>query len=142
MDLKPYFTSNVELSFFNTEKDNQDIVNFMDLTPMRISGIELLYDRRPSFQKLLRCQSSTYMTIIAWLNKKTAGLFSLSSQKKWINGKKVSCGYIGDFRTDGSKEVAKFWRKNYGELLKVISSDIELGRPQYYLTAILKKAVL
>ncbi len=141
MDLKPYFTSNTEISFFNPDKDNQDVLKFMDLIPMRMGGIELLYDRRPSFQRLLQCQSSNYMTILASHKQKTAGLFSLSSQKKWINGEKISCGYIGDFRTDGSKDVAKLWRKNYGELLKAISSNDDLGKPQYFLTAILKKNV-
>lgn len=106
---------------------------------MRIGGIELLYDRSPDYQALLRSQGPAQLTILAEENKELLFVYSFSAGKKWIHGKLESCAYIGDFRTNRSRKAATVWRKYYAEFLRVMKSDPEYGGPKYVLTAILKK---
>ncbi|QDK38633.1 hypothetical protein [Bdellovibrio sp. NC01] len=141
MDLKSYFAENKDLILFDYARDNQKVLDFMNAAPMRLSGIELLYDRSPSFPRLLECQAAKYMTVMGWQKERVSGFFSMSVQQKWVHGQKASCAYIGDFRTDGTRAAAKLWRKAYAEILNLIKADESFDRPQYFLTAILKKNI-
>lgn len=152
MDLKTYFKSQSEIELFESQfgphqeehrknnNDNADVLSFMKKSPMRLGGIDLLYDRSPDFQELLKCQAPQYFTFLSRNSeKKIKGFFSISVAQKWIHGQKVFCGYIGDFRTDLSRASAKTWRRVYAEILKAVQNDSSLNKPQYFLTAILKK---
>lgn len=141
MDLKSYLSQQKEIHVFDVTSDNQDVLSLLGAAPMHIGGIDLLYDRKPDFSKLLECQSPLYKTFLGRRGEKINGFFSMSFQKKWIQGQKVSCAYIGDFRTDNSRSVARLWRQSYGEILKLVQQDNECGKPQYFLTGILKKNV-
>lgn len=121
-------------------EDNQAVLAFMEKSAMTVGGLELTYDRSPEFSRLLKYQSPRYYTFIG-KNKarEIMGFFSITLANKWFNGEKKACGYIGDFRTDFSREAAKTWRKAYAEILRSLNKDHKLGNPQYFLTAILKK---
>lgn len=136
MDLKPIISFDPHLDIFESSRDELEIQSLMKKSPMNVGGISLLYDRSPHFQSLLRLQSSQFATFLGRnLQKKIMGVSSVSWRPCWLNGKKVSVGYLGDFRTDLSRRSALLWRKSYGQILENL---INL-EPQYFLTAILKK---
>lgn len=142
MDLKDFLSEYPNLEILNSSQQNDELLSFMEKSPMRIGGIELLYDRRPIFNRLLQCQCGIYFTLIARGTKKQVmGLFSLSVTKKFIHGEKINCAYIGDFRTDGSRQAAHLWRKEYARLIEILKKDESIYCPQYFLTAVLKKNV-
>ena len=124
MDLKDFLSEYPNLEILNSSQQNDELLSFMEKSPMRIGGIELLYDRRPIFNRLLQCQCGIYFTLIARGTKKQVmGLFSLSVTKKFIHGEKINCAYIGDFRTDGSRQAAHLWRKEYARLIEILKKD-------------------
>lgn len=140
MDLKQYLDGHSDIALYDSTHDNEQVLNFMARAPMRVGGVELLYDRSPQFERLLTCQAPLHATFLGkTLENKIMGFFSVSVTDKWIHGLKTSCAYIGDFRTDNSRKSAVTWRRAYAELLKVLSVDESLGKPVYFLTAILKK---
>ncbi|MBK9323771.1 MAG: hypothetical protein IPM97_12650 [Bdellovibrionaceae bacterium] len=139
MDLRGYLDSQTDISQFDEARDNEDLLAFMEKSSMRVGGIELLYDRAPNFSRLLRCQGSQYLTFVARnKQKKILGFFSISTTQKWVYGRKVVCGYIGDFRTDNSRQSALLWRRSYARILGAVQNEKSLGAPSYFLTAILK----
>lgn len=140
MDLTNYLQENLQVSLLTSTQDNHDVLELMAKSPMNVGGIELLYDRAPQFSDLLKCQNSYSRTFLGrHRDGKLFGFFSVSTGKKWYQGKKVDCGYIGDFRTDNSRASAVFWRKSYAQILAHVQSSAEAGLPKYFLTAILKK---
>lgn len=142
MDLKDFLSEYPNLEILNSSQQNEELISFMDKSPMRLGGIELLYDRRPLFNRLLQCQGGKFFTLIGRSTKhQVMGLFSLSVTKKIIHGEKINCAYIGDFRTDGSRQAAHLWRKEYARLIEIIKKDKSINCPQYFLTAVLKKNV-
>lgn len=122
------------------QNQNDQVLELMSKSPMRLGGIDLIYDRSPHFQGLLTAQGENFLTLLS-LDKfqKVSGCFSLSTSVKYIHGKKISCAYIGDFRTNGDRSVAKLWRTEYKRILEIFKNEESLRRPQYFLTAVLKK---
>lgn len=140
MDLDRFLQENSYLQIFAEERDESEVLQFMAAAPMRVGGIELIYDRSPKFQKLLKFQSDVFLTLVARHDDhKILGIFSVSIADKYIGGKKVKCAYIGDFRTDNSRASSQLWRKHYAQIIQAIRSDSKLGQPQFFLTAILEK---
>lgn len=140
MDLKNWLQQESFLKEFSSPQDESKVQNLLAKASMNVGGIELLYDRSPEFQRLLRYQASEYLTV---LGENPAGdllgFFSLSFAKKWISGAKQQCGYIGDFRISNSKQAALIWRKSYPKILQRLQQTST--EPIYFLTAILKKNV-
>lgn len=139
MDLAQFINAHPELELYQPEKHNYEVLEFMAKSPMRIGGIELLYDRSPRFEALLKVQGGAFFTILA--PKQGGGLhgfFSMSVFPRIVDGKIENIGYLSDFRTDGSRVAAKIWRSLYAEILAVVSADAKYGKPKYFLTAILK----
>lgn len=140
MDLNSFLSLHPELELFESQKHNSAVLDFMAKAPMNLGSIELFYDRGPDFESLLKVQGAETFTILA--PKKEGGIygfFSMSFGKRLVHGKKESIGYLGDFRTDGSREAALIWRRLYADILKSLRQDAQFGRPELFLTAILKK---
>lgn len=130
------------------QSQNDQVLDLMAKSPMRLGGIDLIYDRSPKFQELLKAQGENFLTLLSLDQKKyeklrdsskVTGCFSLSTGMKYIQGKKVCCAYIGDFRTNGDRRVAKLWRAEYKRILEIFKNEEALKKPQYFLTAVLKK---
>lgn len=138
MDLSSYLQDHPYLQSFKPS-DQEAVLSLAKQSPMKIGGIELLYDRSPKYQALLRCQGPKQLTIIAKDKGELLFVYSFSTAKKWIHGKLENCAYIGDFRTNQSRKAATVWRKYYAEFLSVLKADTSFNSPKYILTAILKK---
>lgn len=142
MDLNTFLKRNPDISIFNPSDDNESVLELMAQSPMKVGGIELLYDRSPSFEALLKCQAPQYVTFLGKdRDNSLMGFFSMSFAKKWIFGEQVQCGYIGDFRTNRSRRAAVVWRKVYSEILQLVQKESHFSNPKYFLTAILKNNV-
>lgn len=140
MDLKDFLREYPQLKLFESTRDNEQVLNLMATSPMRLGAIDLLYDRSPEFQALLKAQGERYLTLLSTSPEGTVtGCFSLSTSIKYIHGVKKVCAYIGDFRTNGSRKVAVLWRTEYQRILKIFQSEELLAKPEYFLTAVLKK---
>lgn len=138
MDLKQWLESLPFLKVFSAPEDEQKVQDLMSTAPMKVGGLELVYDRSPEFQRLLQYQGAEYLTVLGKSPKgELMGLFSLSFTKKWVSGIPRRCGYIGDFRVAPSRQAAVAWRKSYPEILKRLQQESD--DPVYFLTAILKK---
>ncbi|HWU43554.1 MAG TPA: hypothetical protein VN132_08955 [Bdellovibrio sp.] len=138
MDLDSYLHNHPCLRLFSSS-DQEAVLNLAGKSPMKVGGIELLYDRSPDYQALLQCQGEKLQTILGEEEERLRLVYSFSTAKRWIHGKLESCAYIGDFRTDQSRKAAMIWRKYYAEFLSVLKSDSNYDSPKYVLTAILKK---
>lgn len=129
-----------QLKVLNSAEDNEQVLKLMQSSPMRLGFIDLLYDRAPNFQALLQAQGENYLTLLSLNeNNKVSGCFSVSTMTKYIKGEKKCCAYIGDFRTNGDRKVALLWRTEYQQILNIFKNNEGLNRPEYFLTAVLKK---
>lgn len=140
MDLNSFLQKYPQLKLLQSPSDNHQVLELMERSPMRLGFIDLLYDRAPNFQALLQAQGEHYLTLLSMTeNNKVSGCFSVSTTTKYIDGKKKSCAYIGDFRTNGDRRVALLWRTEYQQILNIFKNAQELNKPEYFLTAVLKK---
>lgn len=140
MDLKSFLHEYPELKLLKSAEDNQKVLKLMEQSPMRLGFIDLLYDRTPDFQALLQAQGPNYLSLLSTAEtKEVTGCFSISTAVKYIDGKKKTCAYIGDFRTNGSRKVAMLWRKEYQRILNIFKNEAWLNKPEFFLTAVLKK---
>lgn len=139
MDLNPIKNAGPQITSFEFSKDNKDILDLLEKSPMKVGDIELVYERSPDFTALLKCQSSRHETLVArGKHKEVLGFFSLSFSKKWFFGQRLNGAYIGDFRTNGSRQAAVLWRKVYAQLLQKFKWDSRF-KVDYFVTGILKK---
>lgn len=140
MDLSERIKAIPGIDIFSPLRDEIEVEILMKSSPLPVGKIELTYDRSPAFQNLLRCQAPEFVTFLGRnREKKINTLFSVSWGTRWLNGKVVNCGYIGDFRTDLSRQSAILWRKSYAKILNEIVEQANSEQPFYFLTAILKK---
>lgn len=140
MDLKSYLETQPFLKALSTAEDQEQVLTLASRAPMRVGGIELLYDRHPDFQALLRCQGSPYVTLMGSDGQQNLlAVVSFSAQKKWVQGKLVDCCYVGDFRTNQTRQATAFWRQQYARILQSLREDLSFNKPQLFLTAVLKK---
>ena len=140
MDLKSYLNQNPYINIYESTHDQADVFHLMETSAMTAGTMDLIYDRTPDFESLLRCQSSLHCTVIGRNPKKNIfALVSFSFSQKWIQGIKNPCAYVGDFRTDFSRYSTLQWRQIYLNLLRSLQNDKNFGSPKYFLTAILKK---
>ncbi|WP_413289285.1 hypothetical protein [Bdellovibrio sp. HCB337] len=137
MDLREYLKSQDSLCEFEVSKHQNAVFQMLEEHAMNVAGIHLTYERRPEFNKLLEFQGPAGVTILGLDKEQISGICSISMGSRYIQGQKTTAGYVGDFRTNGTKYVAKLWRKTYAAVLKSTQNTKELLNPQYFLTAIL-----
>lgn len=118
-----------------TRDDQAEIFHLARISPMKLPGLELVYDRSPDFQKLLNCQGPQFETYVAHVQEELIGLASVSWKQRFENEKSLVVGYLCDLRMKKRRESARVWRDFY----EVILSD-EYKRQRginYYITAVL-----
>ncbi|MFN9066778.1 MAG: hypothetical protein ACK5V3_06085 [Bdellovibrionales bacterium] len=115
--------------------DQEAMFELSRLSPMKLPGLDLIYDRSPDFQNLLNCQSSQFETYVSYLAGELLGHASISWKTRLVNGEKKGVAYLGDLRMRKRRESARVWREFY----QVILSDEyrKKNNIDYYLTAVL-----
>jgi hypothetical protein len=79
-----------------THSDNEGLVQLTSLTPMK-GEISIRIDRNPLFFRLLELRGPSFV-IVAEIQKKIIGSYSISKAKVYIDGKSETIYYLGDFK--------------------------------------------
>ncbi|OQW50354.1 MAG: hypothetical protein A4S09_00750 [Proteobacteria bacterium SG_bin7] len=130
MDIKNICLEFPEIAPFSP-KDQTDIDVLFSSSPMRLAGLNLVYERSPDFMALLRAQGGEQVSLVGRHNSQLFGLASFSFSKRFIGGKVQNVGYLGDMRIQPSKLSTRLWRDAYPKLLRSGNS--------YFYTAILSQ---
>lgn len=126
---------------FSTAKseDNPLLLSEIESSPMVFSGMEMTYERGPDFQKLLRLQSPSNLTLVVRSPQKLSAMASFSWGRKWMAGSQKTVMYIGDFRSESSLALAKAWRVFYPALINLFQKSEQFNHCEFLYTAILEK---
>ncbi|MES2964628.1 MAG: hypothetical protein V4760_12110 [Bdellovibrionota bacterium] len=119
--------------------DEQSVARLFNEKPMVVGPIRLRYDRGPRFQSLLRAQGSKYLTVVGSEKGDIVFTASVSSTRRYVDGKEIGVSYLGDLRVKSSTRASRWWRKAYPDFLELIETSEELGRPDRHLTAVLRE---
>jgi hypothetical protein len=115
--------------------DQKAMYELSRLSPMRLPGLDLVYDRSPDFQSLLKCQSKNFETYVSYAGEELLGHASISWKNRLVNGEKKGVAYLGDLRMRKRRESARVWREFYQVLL---SDEFRKNNNiDYFLTAVL-----
>lgn len=119
------------------ESDNEDILAFFHRHQMQTSGLQIFYDRGDDFFSHLQTQGEQIFVFI-YRNPKgeLKGIGSVSVREQIVNGKKQRVLYLGDLRSETSREVSQKWKELYSEMMKNINYIQEFGSP-YNFTVIM-----
>ncbi len=134
MDLDKALADFPGLSLFNEERDNQDTLTIFETIPMKLPGMNLVYDRSPKFRSLLDCQSDQWLTLMGRVDGRALGFASLSWGPRYVNGEIKNVSYLGDLRVLPVKEASSIWKNFYPILLDYSRENLKID---YHLTAIL-----
>ncbi len=118
--------------------DEEAILRMLEHTPMKVGGLELIYDRRPRFEGLLELQAPRRLTLVAGARGDPRAFASMSWGPRLVNGNRVFALYIGDFRVQSDRALAKTWRKFYPGLVELIGTSAEFGPSSWIYTAVLE----
>ncbi len=110
-------------------------------TPMQVGGMDLLYERRPAFQRQLDFQAARHLTTVADVDGEIRGFGSYSWGPRLAGGRPTTAMYIGDFRVKRDRRVAVGWRACYPKLVKLFGTDREFGPSEWIYTGILRDNV-
>jgi hypothetical protein len=119
--------------------DEASIARLFRAKPMLVGPIRLRYERGPEFQSLLRAQGSRYLTVVASEGDEVVFTSSVSSSRRYVDGREIGVSYLGDLRVKSSSRASRWWRRAYPDFLELIETCEELGRPERHLTAVLSE---
>lgn len=98
-------------------RDQKSLFAMATLSPMKLPGLELVYDRSPEFQKLLQCQGEGFESYVGDVDGDIIGVASISWKKRRLAQKTLGVGYLGDLRMKKTKLAAGIWREFYKTVL-------------------------
>jgi hypothetical protein len=137
LDLSSAFTKFPIFRVFRPT-DESKIHAMLAETPMKVGGMELVYDRQPAFQRLLDYQAPRHVTTVADVEGDIRGFGSYSWGRRLVDGRPTTAMYIGDFRVKTDRRVAVGWRSCYPNLLRIFGTDSEFGPSEWIYTGILR----
>lgn len=143
MDIEKVFSKNPLLAHLKKE-EYASVFDIFESSPMKVGGLDLVYDRSPNFEELLDCQSEHHYTFVVRREERIRALGSVSWGPRFVQHhqeattKKLNVSYAGDFRALFEREAAVAWRRFYSDLMDVIFTSSEFGPSKYLLTAVLK----
>jgi len=118
--------------------DNERLLEFFEAAPMRTSGFEVRYQRRPDFFRLLAHQGDrAYVVMGEEPDGSVAGVGTLSLRPGWVEGRATTVGYLGDLRVRPGRRRSHLWRRIFAELLAESARVDEVSDCEHWLTAIL-----
>jgi hypothetical protein len=118
-----------------TPQDQEAVDQLFQSHPMHLPGFDLIYNRQPHFQNLLKCQSEHFETVVAEEENQVIGVTSLSWKQRQLSGQVVTVGYLSDLRMKRTRSASRIWREFYKEILS--ESFMKKRGIDYYLTAVL-----
>lgn len=120
--------------------ESEALCAFIKRSPMQGRGLNLAYERSPTFFHFLNYQGDEKFVIVA---KNSTGsillVASITTREGYVKGKKTRIAYLSDLRVDSSKITTKFfyqWKTCMGELIKNMHL-IEKICADYIITAIM-----
>lgn len=136
MNLNEILDKYPEFSLASTS-DNKDILDFYHSHQMQTSGLQIFYDRGDDFFEHLTTQGEKiFVFIYRNENKELKGIGTISARVQMINGSPVKTLYLGDLRSETTREVSKRWKQLYSEMMTYINQINEFDSP-YNFTVIM-----
>jgi hypothetical protein len=122
------------VELFDEVCDQEEAFQIFTMIPMKLPGLNLIYDRSPTFLSLLKAQAPEFQTFIGRHEGKMLGFASLAWGPRWLKEEKKIVSYIGDLRVVPVKEAKAMWKQFYPALL---DCSKEVFGIDYHLTAVL-----
>lgn len=138
MDLNRLFGSDSPFREYRPG-DEEGIHRIFEETPMRVGGMELVYERRPRVQTQLEYQANQFGIVVGDRDGEIRGVSSFSWGRRWVGEKMTSALYLGDFRVKLDRRIAAKWRSTYPRLLSEFQSNPTYGPSRWFVTGILKQ---
>lgn len=118
--------------------DNPRLLDFFEAAPMRTTGFDVRYRRRPDFFRLLRLQGDRAHVVVGEEPDGTlAGVGTLSLRPGFVHGRPTTVGYLGDLRVRPGRVRSALWRRVFAEILAHAHEIEELADCEHWITAIL-----
>jgi hypothetical protein len=118
---------------FLQNSDQEELFRIFEASPMKLPGLNLIYDRSPDLTTLLKCQAPQHETIIGEIDNLILGLASLSWGPRYVFGEKQSISYLGDLRTVRDHRAGLIWKGFFPLFL----DGVKASGIQHVLTGIL-----
>lgn len=120
-----------------TRDDNKDILQFYHSHQMQTTGLQIFYDRGDDFFEHLSTQGDNVFVFIYRDEKgELKGIGTISSKEQIVNQSIQKTLYLGDLRSETSRDVSKRWKRLYSEMMKHINKIEEFDSP-YNFTVIM-----
>ena len=134
MDLTSLLARHPGVTLFDPARDEKEAFKIFESIPMRLPGLNLIYDRSPEFSALLKAQAPEHQTFVARSSTRMLGFASVSWGPRFVNGEEKIVSYIGDLRVVPNKEALSTFKNFYPDLLRTAQTEWKID---YHLTGIL-----
>lgn len=108
---------------FLEKRDHEELFRLFEASPMKLPGLNLIYDRSPDLTTLLDCQAPHHLTIVGEEDQRLLGLASLSWGKRYVFGEKQTASYLGDLRTVRDRKAGLIWKGFFTKFLDGIKQS-------------------
>lgn len=113
--------------------DDEELRELLRDTPM--SGrVRLLFLREPSYLRAARIQGEEVQVVVARVKERIGGVFTRALRPTWINGERVTAGYLSDLRIAPSLRGGTTLQRGY-RYLRELHAD---GKAEIYSTVIVE----
>lgn len=120
-----------------SQSDNQDILDFFHRHQMKTDGLQIYYDRGDDFFKHLATQGENIFVFLYRNDKgEVKGIGTISVREQIVNESVHKVLYLGDLRSETSRDVSKKWKELYSRMMTCIN-EIDEFSSQYNFTVIM-----
>lgn len=123
---------------------NEELIQFVRSISMDSGGMEIAYDLSPNFENHLLIGGDDYLVFV-WRNQQhdIVGTGSFTRRTGRMGDRAVQVGYFGGLRLSPRMERRQrvHWRKQYGELIELLSGGESSFSVDVIYTAILNKNI-
>ena len=116
-----------------TARDDQELRDLLREAPMD-GSIRLLFLRDPSYLRAAAVQGDEVQVLVARRNGRIEGVATRALRSTWINGERITAGYLSDLRIAPAARGSSLLHRGY-RYLRELHAD---GKAQLYSTVIVE----
>ncbi|MFP5458853.1 MAG: hypothetical protein ACLGG7_08985 [Bacteriovoracia bacterium] len=138
MDLAELLRKYPDVRLLDSHEADGRVRDFFHRAPMSGKGLQLQYQRAPSFRAFLECHAEkSFVFYVESATGEIEGAGTLVIRPGMVQGQREMVGYLGDLRIDNIRRWGRYWRDFYFELMKVAPTISEFCGARFYYTAVL-----
>jgi hypothetical protein len=139
LDLKDFLANYPAVHVATTTSDDERVKFFFHQLPMKGKGLQLQYQRLPTFQAFLDCHSDrSWVLFVQNEQGVVEGAGTIILRQGLVHGRPTTVGYLGDLRIDNIRRWGRYWRDFYLALMRESRQIAEFSDVDYFLTAVMK----